>query len=147
MCILPEAIPCDTPSLQTPAARLLPPPQRQHLALQALAGTRPIAQLAHDHDVSRKFVYQQAAKAENALDHAFTTPDPDADRVLFLLPVTKAWLQQLTLGLILICHSSYRGVVELYRDLFDSALCVGTVHNFVHRVIPLARRRNDSYDL
>src|SRR5262249_38705473 len=88
------------------------------------AGTRPIAQLAHDHDVSRKFVYQQAAKAENALDNAFTTPDPDADQVLFHLPVTKAWLQQLTLGLILICHCSYRGVVELCRDLFDSALSV-----------------------
>jgi hypothetical protein len=147
MCILPDATPFRTPAAHTPAARLLPPPQRQRLAVQALAGTRPIAQLAHDHDVSRKFVYQQVAKAEHALDHAFTTPDADADRVLFHLPVTKAWLQQLTLGLILICHSSYRGVVELYRDLFDSALCVGTVHNFVHRVIPLARRRNDSYDL
>jgi hypothetical protein len=147
MCILPNAAPDNTPSAPPHAARRLPAPQRQHLALQALAGTRPIAQLAHDHHVSRKFVYQQAAKAEHALDHAFTTPDPDADRVLFQLPVTKAWLQQLTLGLVLICHSSYRGVVELYRDLFDSALSVGTVHNFVHRVVPLARRRNDAYDL
>jgi hypothetical protein len=107
----------------------LPPAQRQHLALQALAGTRPIAHLAHDHDVSRKFVYLQAAKAEQALDTAFTPPDPDAERVLFHLPVTKAWLQQLTLGLVLICHCSYRGVVELCRDLFDYALSVGTVHN------------------
>jgi hypothetical protein len=147
MCILPDATPGITPSCHTPAARLLPPPQRQDLALQALAGTRPIAQLAHDHHVSRKFVYQQAAKAENALDTAFTTPDPDADQVLFHLPVTKAWLQQLTLGLILICHCSHRGVVELCRDLFDYSLSLGTVHNFVHRVVALARRRNDTYDL
>lgn len=147
MCILPDATPGSTPADHTPAARLLPPAQRQHLALQALAGTRPIAQLAHDHNVSRTFVYQQAAKAEHALDTAFTPPDPDADRVLFYLPVTKAWLQQLTLGLVLICHSSYRGVVELCRDLFDYALSVGTVHNFVHRVVPLARHRNDTYDL
>jgi hypothetical protein len=147
MCILPDAIAGNTPSSPPPAARRLPPPQRQHLALQALAGTRPIAQLAHDHNVSRKFVYQQAAKAENALDNAFTAADPDADRVLFHVPVTKAWLQQLTLGLVLICHCSYRGVVELCRDLFDYAVSVGTVHNLVHRVVPLARRRNDSYDL
>jgi hypothetical protein len=147
MCILPNATAGNTPSSPTPAARRLPPPQRQHLALQALAGTRPLAQLAHDHLVSRKFVYQQAAKAENALDSAFTAPNPDADRVLFHVPVTKAWLQQLTLGLVLICHCSYRGVVELCRDLFDYALSVGTVHNFVHRVVPLARRRNDRYDL
>jgi hypothetical protein len=78
------------PPPATHAARLLPPPQRQHLALQALAGTRPIAQLAHDHHVSRKFAYQQAAKAEHALDTAFTTPDPDADQVLFHLIVTEA---------------------------------------------------------
>ena len=147
MCILPDLTPGNTPSCHTPAARLLPAPQRQHLALQALAGTRPIAQLAHDHHVSRKFVYQQAAKAENALDNAFTTSDPDADQVLFHLPVTKAWLQQLTLGLILICHCSYRGVVELCSDLFDYSLSLGSVHNFVHRVVPLARRRNDAYHL
>src|SRR5215472_10405795 len=147
MCILPDATAGDTPSPPTPAACRLPAPQRQQLALKALAGTRPITQLAHDYDVSRNFVYRQAAKAEQALDAAFTPTDPDAHRVLFHLPVTKAWLQQLTLGLVLICHSSYRGVIELCRDLFDHALSLGTVHNFVHRVVPQARRRNDTYDL
>ena len=48
-----------------------------------------------------------------------STPAPKADEVLFHLPVTKAWLRQLVLALVLICHSSYRGVVELLRDLFD----------------------------
>jgi hypothetical protein len=48
MCILPDATPGNTSSCHTPAARLLPPAQRQHLALQALAGSRPIAQLAHE---------------------------------------------------------------------------------------------------
>jgi hypothetical protein len=114
-----------------------------------LAGTRPITQLAHDYDVSRNFVYQQAAKAEQALDAAFTStdPDPDAHRVLFHLPVTKAWLQQLTLGLVLICHSSYRGVVELCRDLFDYSLSLGTVHNFIHRAVAAARRCNAAHAL
>jgi hypothetical protein len=147
MCILPDATSSNTPADHTTAARLLSPPQRQHLALHALAGTRPIAQLAHDHDVSRKFVYQQAAKAEHALDSAFTPPDPDADHVLFHLPVTKAWLQQLTLALVLICHSSYRGVVELCRDLFDYPLSVGTVHNFIHRAVASARRCNEAHVL
>lgn len=147
MCILADAAACDTPTPQTPAARLLPPEQRQHLALQALAGSRPIAQLADDLDVSRKFVYQQAAKAEQALDAAFTPPDPNPDRVLFYLPVTKAWLRQLVLGLILICHSSYRGVVELFRDHFDYDLEVGTVHNIVQHAAAQARRCNDAYPL
>jgi len=81
----------------------------------ATPATRPpsltgqnISALAHDHDVSRKFVYQQAAKAEQALGDAFVPPAADADtRVLFHLPVTKAWLHQLALGLVLVCHSSY----------------------------------------
>jgi hypothetical protein len=131
----------------TSAARRLPPEQRQHLAVQALAGTRPIAQLADDLDVSRKFVYQQAAKAEQALDAAFTPPDPDPDRVLFSLPVTKAWLQQLILGLILSCHSSYRGVVQLCRDHLDYKLDVRTVHQIVHRAAAQAHRCNDAYSL
>ena len=46
-------------------------------------------------------------------------PHPPLDDVLFYLPVTKAWLRQLVLGLVLICHSSTRGVVELLGDLFD----------------------------
>jgi hypothetical protein len=147
MCILPDAIPRDSPSALTPAASLLPAQQRQQLAMQALAGTRPIAQLAHDYDVSRNFVYQQAAKAEQALDDAFAPTDPDADRILFHLPVTKAWLQQVALGLVLICHSSYRGGVEFCRDFFDYSLSVGTVHNFIHRAIASARRCNEAHAL
>jgi hypothetical protein len=49
--------------------------------------------------------------------------------VLFYLPITKTWLWQLILGLILICHSSYRGVVELLRDVFDLPISIGTIHN------------------
>jgi hypothetical protein len=147
MCILPDTTPRDSSSAPTSAASRLPPQQRQHLALQALAGTRPIAQLAYDYDVSRNFVYQQAAKAEQALDDAFAPTDPDADRILFHLPVTKAWLQQVALGLVLICHSSYRGVVEFCRDLFDYSLSLGTVHNFIHRAIAPARRCNEAHAL
>jgi hypothetical protein len=46
--------------------------QRQDLAVQALAGGQAITQLARDHEVSRKFIYQQAAKAEQALNRAFS---------------------------------------------------------------------------
>ena len=48
--------------------------------------------------------------------------------VLFYLPVTKDWLFQLILALVLICHASYRGFVELFRDLLDVSISVGTIH-------------------
>ena len=75
-------------------AHALPPAARQQLALDALTGD-PITELALDHDVSRKFVYQQAHKAEHALTQAFLPPPPTEDAVLFYLPVTEVWLQRL----------------------------------------------------
>ena len=127
-------------------AQQLAPPQRQRLAVDALAGSQPITRLAEEHDVSRKFVYQQADKAQQALDQAFVPRRAD-QRVLFYLPVTKALLRQLVLGLVLICHSSFRGVVAFLRDLFDYPLSVGTVANIVHAAVGPARRANEAQEL
>jgi hypothetical protein len=49
--------------------------------------------------------------------------------------------------LVLICHSSYRGVIELLQDLFDYSISLGTVHNIVHSAVAQARRINQQYDL
>jgi len=124
------------------AAKALGPSQRLTIGLQALAGTQTITGLADEFDVSRKFVYQQANTAQAALDDAFSPTAPADDDVLFYLPVTKSWLQQVTLGLILICHSSYRGVVEFGRDLLGVNLSVGTVHNTVRAAVDKARPYN-----
>jgi transposase-like protein len=128
-----------------PAKRLLPQ-ERRDLAIQVLAGTETVSELARQHEVSRKFLYQQADTAEQALGHAFA-PSSTPDDVLFYLPVTKAWLRQLVLGLELNCHSSTRGVVELLRDHFDYRISLGTVHNIVHSAVPQARGINQQYDL
>lgn len=144
MAILPTPT-APVPTPRTPA-QTLPPAARQQLALDALAGL-PITELARAHDVSRKFVYQQADKAEQALAGAFAAAPPADDAVLFHLPVTKAWLNQLTLGLILLCHSSYRGVTELLETLFDYPLSVGHVHNVVRRAVACARSHNERQPL
>jgi hypothetical protein len=123
------------------------PPQRRQLALEALAGVETVSRLAGRHEVSRKFVYRQAAKAEEALDAAFWPADRDDQKVLFQLPVTKAWLQQLILGLTLICHSSLRGVVELLRDVFDYDISASTVHNVLQAAVAGARSCNEQQDL
>jgi hypothetical protein len=146
MCILSSPLSSDTSSAPRFPAHALDPAQRQHLAIQALAGSLSITELAELHHVSRKFVYQQADIAKLALRRAFDPPAENAD-VLFYLPVTKAWLRQLVLALILICHSSYRNVVELLRDLFDHPISVGTVHNIVHSAVPIAEQHNGNQDL
>lgn len=139
-----DALFCQRPAPATACpAKALPPDQRQRLAIHALAATQPIAHLAAQRDVSRKFVYQQADKAQQALHDAFD-PDPEDRRVLFHLPVTKTWLHQLTLGLVLIGHSSVRGAHELLRDLFDYPLSVGAIHDVLRRAVPRARARQSA---
>src|SRR5208337_1634921 len=118
------------------AAALLPESDRKDLAVQALARSATISDLATRHGVSRKFVYRHTDKARTALDDAFLSASPD-DEVLFQLTVTKTWLRQVIVGLTLICRSSYRGVVEFLRDLLGVPICIGTVHH----VLQLATRQ------
>src|SRR3954465_2499513 len=91
------------------AVRTLPESDRKVLAIQALAGSDTVSDLAARHGVSRKFVYQQTHTARAGLAEAFSSLTPD-DEVLFELAVTKDWLRQVIVGLTLICRSSYRGV-------------------------------------
>lgn len=120
---------------------------RKHLAVRMLAKTEPVSHIAQRNEVSRKFLYHQAAKADAALDEAFEDKIAPEEKVLFYLPVTKSWLRQFVLALILICRSSIRGVVELLRDLFQIEISVGTVHNTLHSSIERARSINESRDL
>src|SRR5215204_4159172 len=75
------------------AARLLPESDRKDLAIQALAGSETVSDLAARHGVSRKFVYQQTRKVHAALDGAFSSAKQDTEEVLFELAVTEAWLR------------------------------------------------------
>jgi hypothetical protein len=127
-------------------AKTLGAGERLALGVQALAGHQTITGLADDAGVSRKFVYQQADRAQAALDDAFAPTVAD-DQVLFQLPITKNWLKQAALALTLICHSSYRGVHEFYRDLLHVNMAPSTVHNIVHDAIDKARPHNLAQNL
>ena len=81
------------------AAHELNAEQRQQIAVQVLARTEPVTELAERHQVSRRFIYHQAAKGAQGLAQAFA-PQAKDEEVLFYLPVTKAWLRQVILGLV-----------------------------------------------
>jgi len=127
-------------------AATLPDVQRKKLAIKVLAKNECITHLAAKEKVSRQFLYQQGNKAKTALDRAFSPICTDQD-VLFYLPVTKKWLSQLILALILICHSSYRGVKELLRDLFDIKISIASIHNLVYSTAEQAKEINEKQDL
>jgi hypothetical protein len=113
------------------------------LFLEALRRTEPILRLAERHRVSRKFIYQQIEKATAALDQAFPPPGADEPPVLFWLPVTQDWLEQLALSLTLICHSSYRGVQEVLETVFDyRGFSLGSLHNLLRQAVDRAQQVN-----
>jgi hypothetical protein len=124
------------------------PQQRRDLFLEALHRTEPLTQLAARHAVSRKFVYQQMAKATAAVDQAFQAPPASEGPVLFQLPVTQDWLEQLALSLTLICHSSYRGVQELLATMFDYRdRSLGSIHNVLRQAVARAQQVNTTESL
>jgi hypothetical protein len=128
------------------AAGRLPENDRKGLAIQALAGSEAVSDLAARHGVSRKFVYEQTHKARTALDNAFLPAAAETEG-LFKLTVTKAWLRQVIVALPLICHSSYRGVIEFLRDLLGISISVGTVHDMLQSAARQAGVINQDQDL
>ena len=130
-----------------PIAVTLGPPERKDLSVQVLARIEPVTRLAQQHGVSRQFLYRQARTADQALDRAFE-PVEDDQRVLFQLPVTKAWLRQFALAQVLIGHSSFRGVQEILSDVFAyDGFSLGTIHNLVQEALTKARVFNAAQDL
>ncbi len=94
------------------AAARLPGGDRKDLAIQALARSETVSDLAARHGVSRKFVYQQAHKVGAALADAFSPATPGHE-VLFEVAVTKAWLRQVIVGLALICRAWFKEGLQL----------------------------------
>src|ERR687886_701496 len=128
------------------AARSLPESGRKVLAIQALADSETVGDLAARHGVRRKFVYQQTHKARAALDEAFSSATPD-EEVLFELAVTKTWLRQVIIALPLIRRSSYRGVIEFLRDLLGLPVSLDQVHDVLQAATRQASVINGEPDL
>ena len=127
-------------------AASLNPEQRKKLFIEMQSSAQTVTAYANRERVSRKFLYQQREKGNQALEKGFNKPKEESD-ILYWLPVTKSWIFQVILALIFICHSSYRGVVEFLRDLFDYPISIATVHNLVKSVVPTAQKINESQDL
>lgn len=129
------------------ATRAMPTAERCHVAKAVLAGAS-VTDIATARSVSRKFVYEQKAKAEGAIDAAFAERDVgDDDKVLFHVPVTKALLRQIILALLLRCHSSFRGAIHFLADVFGFEVSIGTVHNVVKQAVDAARLVNSTVTL
>jgi len=119
--------------------------QRQTLALELIKNNKSVSNISKQNNVSRKFLYQQKAKAVSAIHAEFNKID-DSD-VLFYLPVTKSWLMSFILCLLLHCRSSMRGVQKVLDDAFDYSLSLGTICNQAQCAASKAAELNAQQDL
>ncbi|MCP4206377.1 MAG: hypothetical protein GY767_04935, partial [Shimia sp.] len=127
----------------TPARRLAPEAKKA-IALDALSGMG-VTQAARKNGVCRNSVYAQKDKAEAAIDTTFA--DKTDTTVLFYLPVSKQFVCQVVLGLVLIAKASYRDAMQFLHDLFDYSISLGAVAGIVDDASDRAASVNAAYEL
>ncbi len=127
-------------------AKLMDHSQRRSIALQSLQHKSNLTKVAALHQVSRKFVYDQKGKAISSINNTFSPKQKDTE-VLFYLPVTKKWLCQFVICLILHCKSSFRGISKILKDSFDYNISIGTIHNIFQKAVETATNINNKESL
>jgi hypothetical protein len=91
---------------------------------------------------------QATGRSPAAIDRAFQPAGPQENQVLFRLPVTQDWLEQLVLSLTLMCPSSYRGGMELLETMFDyRQISLGSIHNLLRQAVDKARQFHSTEEL
>jgi hypothetical protein len=100
--------------------------QKKCGALATFTHAKTVTQLADENETSRKFIWQQKNAVVQAIDAIFHSTVV-TDKVLFHLPVTKCWIEQVVLSLMLM-HVSYRNISMLLNDVFDYSLSSATIH-------------------
>ncbi len=120
--------------------------ERKQLVLTVIKNKNTITNVAEKNNVSRKFIHELKNKATEAIDQSFETNTNNND-VLFYLPVTKAWLCQFILCLMLHCRSGYRGIIKVLQDAFDYQISIGSIHNIAHDAKQKEKTINANQDL
>ena len=120
--------------------------ERRDLALKAISNQESVTDLARESGVSRKFIYVQKNKAVKALNKAFSPEEKD-DTVLFTVPITPNFIRASVLSMALNCHSSERGIVQHFRDIYNYDISEATVHNILADAARKAAIENEESDL
>jgi hypothetical protein len=120
--------------------------EKKVLALKIIQKKETLKKIARDNSISRKFLYKQKEKVESAIDKAFSEEEKN-DKVLFYIPVTKEWIKQVVLSLVLIAHCSLRSASEFLKATMDYSISHSTVDNIVKESILSARKINEEEKL
>ena len=113
----------------------IPSKTKLEIGLQAISRKQPIVDIAQRYDCSRTTVYKQQEKIIQAANKAY---ECENNEILFYIPVTKKFIEQIVVGLFLICKSSYRDIMFFLKDIihYDHRLAVFLI-SLMHLLIKL----------
>ena len=126
-------------SLTAPGAKSMSSGQKKRVALEAVCGVKTVTRIAQENSTSRQFIRRQAQTLQTVIDKEFTTANERHDDVIFYLPVTKKWIEQLVLALMLVAHASYRNIITILQDVLDYDLSLGSIHNIFSAAVQKAK--------
>ena len=115
---------------------------KKELALKTLSQKQTITNLARQNKVSRQFIHTQKNKLLQVVDYGFSEAAQEQEKPLFNLPVTKDWIEQYVISLVLDCRSTFRGVIKSMRNLLDYKISLGKVSNIIKEAIKKAIQIN-----
>ena len=123
-------------SLTAPGAKSMSSGQKKRVALEAVCGVKTVTRIAQENSTSRQFIRRQAQTLQTVIDKEFTTANERHDDVIFYLPVTKKWIEQLVLALMLVAHASYRNIITILQDVLDYDLSLVFYSQYFQRSGP-----------
>ena len=103
---------------------------RLQLGMQMLSDSRPwgmVTNMAETYNVSRKFLYQIAHKAENALIYALSALTPGPKPVSQSLTVDDDCIQRAIITLATVIPGSIRGIQSCMQEILDIHRSIGFI--------------------
>jgi len=131
--------------MQASQAKVMNSEQRKNIALKIITNNSTVTQISKQYKISRKFINQQTSKAIGAIDIKFASTDSEPP--LLYVPVTKAWINQTVLTLMLTCKASYRNVKTCLETLLNYNISVGSIFTIAQNAIEVAKKINVQQDL
>jgi hypothetical protein len=128
-------------------AKTMSSERKKRIGMDVMMNTKTITCLANENNTSRKFIRQQGRSAQEAIDNVFDIGPSSSGDVLYHLPITKAWITQLVIALMLLGHTPYRNIAMIVKDLFDYDISEGTIHTIFIDAVDQARTINSSEQL
>ena len=128
-------------------AKCLSADSRHYLGLASIKAKQTITELSKDFNVSRKFIHKIKNKLLDMLSQAFEQGDALNKELLFNVPVTKSWIEQLILSIKMHCKGSRREVQSVIKDMLDYNISVGRIQNVITAAEQKAKIANTDEDL